>query len=120
MKLASGRNNYGQVLGIIMVKTSFPRIPGDIGNASTFKYPVRYKVIEDATPTRVVFEADKTLIPKFIEAAKELEKDGVRAITTSCGFLAIVSKYSWALAIVSSISCRNSAGEDLAVSSCKL
>jgi Asp/Glu/hydantoin racemase len=92
MELVSGRNNYGQVLGIIMVKTSFPRIPGDIGNASTFKFPVRYKVIENATPTRVVFEADKTLIPQFIEAAKELEKEGVRAITTSCGFLALFQK----------------------------
>jgi Asp/Glu/hydantoin racemase len=75
-----------------MVKTSFPRVPGDIGNASTFNFPVRYKVIESATPTRVVFEGDKTLIPQFIEAAKELEKEGVRAITTSCGFLALFQK----------------------------
>lgn len=88
-ELPSGRNNYGQVLGIIMVKTAFPRIPGDIGNASTFDFPVRYMVIDDATPTRVVEEADRTLLPRYIEAAKELEREGVRAITTSCGFLAL-------------------------------
>lgn len=94
MELASGRNNYGQVLGIIMVKTSFTRVPGDIGNASTFKFPVRYKVIDDATPALVIDKPEKTrtLIPQFIEAAKELEKEGVRAITTSCGFLALFQK----------------------------
>ncbi|NHI84369.1 MAG: aspartate/glutamate racemase family protein [Candidatus Thorarchaeota archaeon] len=91
-ELASGRNNYGQVLGILMVNTSFTRIPGDIGNASTFKFPVRYKVIENATPALVVEKAIKTLLPQFIEAAKELETEGVRAITTSCGFLALLQK----------------------------
>jgi aspartate/glutamate racemase len=92
MELASGRNNYGQVLGILMVETYFSRIPGDIGNASTFEFPVRYKVIENATPARVVDNADRTLIPQFIEGAKELEREGVRAITTSCGFLALFQK----------------------------
>jgi Asp/Glu/hydantoin racemase len=89
VNLPSGRNNYGQVLGILMVETKFSRIPGDIGNASTFNFPVRYKVIKNATPTRVVDKADKTLLPLFLEAAKELECEGVRAITTSCGFLAL-------------------------------
>ena len=41
----------------------------------------------------MVREADPSLIQPFIEAAKELEKEGVSAITTSCGFLAIFQEH---------------------------
>ncbi|MEW5724620.1 MAG: aspartate/glutamate racemase family protein [Thermodesulfobacteriota bacterium] len=85
-----GRNIYGQVIGILMLRTSFPRIPGDIGNASTFPFPVRYKVVEEATADKVLNpEGDPTLLAPFVRAARELEQEGVKAIFTSCGFLAI-------------------------------
>lgn len=76
-------------IGVIMLDTIFPRITGDIGNLGTFSFPVRYKVVRGATPKRLVYEADPNLLKPFIEAAQELEKEGVKAITTSCGFLAI-------------------------------
>jgi Asp/Glu/hydantoin racemase len=38
---------------------------------------------------RVVKEADSGLLEPFIEAARELETEGVMAITGSCGFLAL-------------------------------
>jgi Asp/Glu/hydantoin racemase len=40
----------------------------------------------------VVEEADVSLIQPFIEAARELERCGVGAITTSCGFLALFQR----------------------------
>ncbi len=82
-----GRNTYGEAIGILLLETKFPRIPGDIGNATTFDFPVRYRMVEGATPKRIVFEGDKSLLPDFVEAAQELEAAGVRAITTSCGYL---------------------------------
>jgi len=82
-----GRNTYGEAIGILLLDTQFPRIPGDIGNATTFDFPVRYSVIKGATPKRIVLEGDETMLPDFVEAAKELEAAGVRAITTSCGYL---------------------------------
>ena len=88
MKVQGGLTNYGQAIGILMLDTVFPRIPGDIGNASTFPFPVRYRVVKGASMTRVIKECDPTLIQPFIEGARELERDGVKAITTSCGFLA--------------------------------
>jgi Asp/Glu/hydantoin racemase len=88
-----GRTNYGEAIGILMLDTKFPRIPGDIGNALTFDFPVKYKKVKGATSQRVVREADPSLIAPFIEAARELEEEGVSAITTSCGFLAIFHKY---------------------------
>lgn len=93
MIVTGGKNVYGESIGILMLDTKFPRIPGDIGNALTFHFPVRYRKVSGATSARVVKEADPALITPFIEAAKELEQEGVCAITTSCGFLAIFHKH---------------------------
>lgn len=93
MIVKGGRTNYGEAIGILMLDTKFPRIPGDIGNALTFDFPVKYKKVKGATSQRVVREADPSLIVPFIEAARELEEEGVSAITTSCGFLAVFHEY---------------------------
>jgi aspartate/glutamate racemase len=82
-----GRTTYGEAIGILLLDTRFPRIPGDIGNATTFDFPVRFRVVPGATPQRIVLEGDESMLPDFVEAAKELEAAGVRAITTSCGYL---------------------------------
>ena len=84
-----GYATYGQVVGILMLDTRFPRLPGDIGHASTWRYPVRYHVVKGALPSRVMgYEPDPSLIQPFIEGARELEAEGAKVITTSCGFLA--------------------------------
>ena len=85
-----GRTIYGAAIGILILDTRFPRLPGDIGNASTFDFPVRIKVVEGATARRVITDGDPTVIDDFVAAAKVLEGDGVRAITTSCGYLTTV------------------------------
>jgi len=92
MIVRGGRAIYGESVGILVLDTKFPRIPGDIGNATTFGFPVRYKVVPGASPEQIVAAPDRAraLLPSFIEAARELERDGVRAITTSCGFLTVV------------------------------
>ena len=88
-----GRTTYGQALGILMLDTRFPRLPGDVGNATTWPFPVRYKVVRGAHQGRIMgAEPDETLLAPFLEAARELQADGVRAITTSCGFLAVFQR----------------------------
>lgn len=89
MKVIGGRTNYGQAIGILMCDTVFPRVVGDIGNAGTFSFPVRYRLVKGASVARVVKECDPTLIQLFVEGAQELEREGVKAISTSCGFLAV-------------------------------
>lgn len=89
MRLTGGFTNYGQDIGIIMLDTVFPRIPGDIGNAKSYDIPVRYKIVKNAQPDRIMGDTpDSELLKPFIDAAHELEEEGVKAITTSCGFLA--------------------------------
>ena len=36
-------------LGVVMLNTRFPRLPGDIGNPETFSFPVVYRRVEAAT-----------------------------------------------------------------------
>lgn len=88
MRVQGGYNLYGFSIGVLMLDTQFPRIPGDMGNATTFPFPVRYHRVQGASPELVVRQGSRALLPAFIEGAKFLEREGVRAITTSCGFQA--------------------------------
>lgn len=81
--------NYGQKIGILMLSTHFPRVPGDIGNATSFPFPVVYRVVKEATAETVVNQASPALIEPFCKAARELEAEGCKCIITSCGFMAI-------------------------------
>jgi len=79
-------------LGVILLDTTFPRIPGDVGNERSYSYPVRIKRVRGATVQRVVYDADPTLRGLFIDTARELESEGVAAITSSCGFLSPIQR----------------------------
>jgi Asp/Glu/hydantoin racemase len=89
MRVTGGKSIYGASVGILMLDARFPRIPGDMGNATTWPFPVHYKVVRSATPDRVVRKGADGLLDNFIEAAKELVADGVDGVTTNCGFLSL-------------------------------
>jgi hypothetical protein len=92
MKAIGGKAIYGASVGILMLEARFPRIPGDMGNALTWPFPVQYKVVRTASPDRVVRQGASGLLDVFIAAAKELAADGVDGITTNCGFLSLFQK----------------------------
>lgn len=87
-----GKAVYGAPLGILMLEARFPRIPGDMGNATTWPFPVLYHVVRGASPERVVLQGARGLLPDFIAAAQDLVRLGAEAITTNCGFLALFQK----------------------------
>ncbi|MDK2871509.1 MAG: hypothetical protein PWQ16_861 [bacterium] len=74
------------ILGVLMLETKFPRIIGDVGNPQTYPFPVKLKKVKGANLKTVVWKTEESLIDAFIKGAKELEAEGVKAITTSCGF----------------------------------
>lgn len=84
-----GKSIYGATLGILMLDARFPRIPGDMGNATTWPFPVHYRIVRGASPDRVVRNRAEGLLDDFAEAGKELIADGVDLLTTNCGFLAL-------------------------------
>ncbi len=87
-----GKAVYGAPLGILMLEARFPRIPGDMGNATTWPFPVLYKVVKGASPEKVVLNGAAGLLPDFLDAAADLVAQGAEAITTNCGFLALFQK----------------------------
>ncbi len=87
-----GKAIYGARLGILMLEARFPRIPGDMGNARTWPFPVLYKVVCGASPQRVVMERASGLLDAFLDAASELVALGADGITTNCGFLSLFQK----------------------------
>lgn len=87
-----GKSIYGASVGILMLDARFPRIPGDMGNATSWPFPVHYRIVRDASPDRVVRKGAEGLLQDFIAAARELEVDGVDGITTNCGFLSLYQK----------------------------
>ena len=83
---------YGESIGILILDATYPCIPGNVGNASTFPFPVRYKVVKEASIERLIKKRDKTLVQPFIDAALELQEEGVKAITGACGFMALFQR----------------------------
>ena len=79
-------------IGVLCLDTSFTKIPGHVRNTSTFGFPVVYQVVRGATPERVVTQGDPRLLDPFIAAAKELQTQGVAAITGACGFLVLFQR----------------------------
>src|SRR5262249_29353044 len=87
-----GKALYGAGVGILMLETRFPRIPGDMGNAETWPFPVLYKVVKGASPQRVVKERANGLLDAFLDGARELADLGADGITTTCGFLSLFQR----------------------------
>jgi Asp/Glu/hydantoin racemase len=85
-----GKAIQGASVGILMLQARFPRIPGDIGNAGTWPFPVHYRVVSGASPDRVVRQRAVGLQNAFIDAAQELVAMGCDGITTNCGFLSLI------------------------------
>ena len=89
MEMKGGYPFYGDAIGILMLATKAPLLPGNVGNAVSYDFPVRYKVVDiPADWWCDSIGADDTRCEIFIKAAKELEAEGVKAITTGCGYFA--------------------------------
>ena len=89
---SGGKTVYGATVGILMLDTIFPRVPGDVGNAATWPFPVLYHVVQGASPQRVVCDRAEGLLDAFVEAGRQLVAQGADGLTTTCGFLALFQK----------------------------
>ncbi len=83
-----GQVSYGEAIGIILLDSEAPFIPGDVANATTYEFPVRFQRVEGLTVQKMM-DHDKSSMEKIMEAAELLQKEGVRAITSDCGFMAL-------------------------------
>jgi hypothetical protein len=80
---------YGMGLGIMILDDIYPGFPGDVRNASAYPFPIQYEIIRGVDIFKLVREEDKSpCLPAILQAAKNLEKIGCRAIAAECGYFA--------------------------------
>jgi len=84
-----GRYIYGPTVGILQLPANIPMLPGDMGNPTTFNFPVLYELIEEIDPFWVLAaEPHPIVMKKVIAACKRLTMQGVNTIIGNCGFFA--------------------------------
>lgn len=74
----------GYGIGIIAVNLNYPKLPGNVANATTFSFPVLYEVVE--FEIEELFAGAERIEAQIVEAAKKLAAGGVRAIVGACGY----------------------------------
>jgi len=80
---------YGMGLGIMLLDDVYPGFPGDVRNASAYRFPIQYEIVEGVDIQRLVFHSDKSpCLPRILAAARKLERMGCRAIAAECGYFA--------------------------------
>lgn len=77
----------GYPVGILYIENvNYPMVPGNVVNAYSYDFPVRMMAVPNLTNQRL-FDGDPTIVDDIVNTAKHLvEKDGVRAISSACGF----------------------------------
>jgi len=80
--------SYGHAVGILVLESRMPFIPGDVRNAGTYEYPVLYKTVRGLSPADCASGASK-FSAAVIEAARALEAQGVKGISSDRGQFAV-------------------------------
>jgi aspartate/glutamate racemase len=83
-----GRNIGGVTIGLVQMRANVPMMPGNMGNASTYDFPMLYREMPNVDNIMDVMnpEMTKNFTDGVVEAAKWLELQGVSAIMGNCGF----------------------------------
>ncbi|MCK4966296.1 aspartate/glutamate racemase family protein [bacterium] len=72
--------------------SQFEDIPGNVANPAAFSFPVLYRRVEGAYYQTVVVQPSKKVLANMIETTREMERGGIQAIMTNCGFNAIFQR----------------------------
>lgn len=81
----------GYTIGILAMDIWYPKLPGNVANATTYDFPVLYKRLDFDEPLDML-KGDPKLLPEVIKKGQELVNDGVRAIICACGYLGYFQK----------------------------
>lgn len=88
-----GKNGYGMGLGIILLDMTFPGFPGDVRNPSAHGYPIQYEVARGLDIENLVLHPeDPANLDAILQAAKNLERMGCKAVLAECGYFAWYQK----------------------------
>jgi hypothetical protein len=79
-------------LGVLQLKTTFPRPIGDVGNPASWpNIPVLIRVVQEADSASVVGGTwGEELVEAFVREGEQMMLEGCVAFVTSCGFVGLV------------------------------
>ena len=80
------RYTSGIPVGIIAIDLEYPKLPGNVVNASTYDFPVMYEKV--SFEIEELFRGDESIKQQVIDAAVKLEEEGAGVIIGACGFFA--------------------------------
>ena len=66
----------GFAIGILVLDLRYPLFPGNVANASTWDFPVLFKILRGAG--KEILDGDRSLVEKIVAGGRELEEQGVR------------------------------------------
>lgn len=84
-----GQNICGLTIGVLALESYFPKPPGHIKNPSSLPFTLIYEMLDGITVPELLGNPTGEMKTRLIRAAQALEAKGAKAITGSCGFLAI-------------------------------
>ena len=87
--VSGGTNICGVSVGVLSLESHFPKPPGHIKNPSSLPFTTSYEIIKGLTVPLLLNNPSPEMLAPLIDAARRLERSGVKAITGSCGFLAL-------------------------------
>lgn len=80
------QNLAGFPIGIIFIDgVHYPLLPGNVCNGWTYDFPVRLAAVPGLQIDEL-FAADDSLLEPIVETCLRLQDEGVRAISSGCGF----------------------------------
>ena len=85
IQMLKGQAIAGCAIGILVLDLWYPYMPGNVANASTYNFPVLFKIVRGTTIPQIL-NADPSLLELIVEGGKDLEQQGVRAIVGACGY----------------------------------
>ena len=91
VKIPEGRAISGTSIGILVLDLGYPYLPGNVANASTYNFPVRFNILKGSSIPQILSH-DRSLLDMIIDGGQALIKDGVRAIVGACGYFGYYQK----------------------------
>ncbi len=68
------------------------KLPGNSTNPETFEFPLKYCRIKGANIHTIIEKPCQNVLQTMIGEARKMTEQGIRAITTSCGFNAVFQR----------------------------
>lgn len=86
VRIGKNQNMGGFPIGIVFIDgVRYPYMPGNVCNGWTYDFPVRLAPVPDLQVTEL-FAADDSIAERVIDTCLNLQREGVRAISSGCGF----------------------------------